>query len=159
MSPKRTQRLAAEKERLAEELAVAREKKLLELMEALRQGTQGSLQELDLRWQRVLGQTNDEVKTVRAELVSAQTHTLKEHQRRLSEMNAAREQRAQAQGSARSVKEQLELVDSKAEQQHAACVDRLVKLETAAGCVPPKRSIRYHFLRHFFRSTFWADLV
>ena len=107
----------------------AREKKqLLEQIDATRQA---GMEELDQRWQRALRLTRDETDSVRNELVAVQGYTLKEHQRRLAEMNAVRDQCARAQDSSREVKEALQQHAERAEQQQTAYFDRLVKLEAS----------------------------
>eukprot|EP01044_Picomonas_judraskeda_P025246 COSAG03_NODE_7249_length_943_cov_1.222749_1_plen_305_part_01 len=100
------------------------------------------LEELDRRWQRSLRLTRDETDSVRSELVAVQSYTLKEHQRRLAEMNDVREQCTRAQNGTREVQDTLALFTKKAEQaeqQQSACFDRLLKLEAACRDVSPDR--------------------
>eukprot|EP01043_Picozoa_sp_COSAG02_P027147 COSAG02_NODE_1587_length_11808_cov_8.640875_2_plen_959_part_00 len=117
----------------------AREQKTLEQTGTVRKVGQVDLDELDQRWQRSLRLTRDETDSVRNELVAVQGHTLKEHQRRLAEMNAVRDQCARAQNGTREVRDALVLFTEKAEQQQVTCFDRLLKLETAVRDVSPDR--------------------
>lgn len=119
--------------------SLTQEQKTLGHIEAVRQAGQAELEQLDQRYQRSLRLTRDDTDTIRNELVAIQSHTLREHQRRLAEMNAVRDQCTRAHNSTREVKDALKSFTEKAEQQQAACFDRVAKLEAAVRGASPER--------------------